>query len=655
MARDFYSSEEIWSSNNTPASNNHHNDHQRDHQDHEMVNQIQGFHDTTNHHHQIFGLNTNTGLIDFSKQQNHHHHHHHQNGMASGVEEASGGENLLLEDSSPPSMRISNGNFPCEVNEERAPPPIATRPSQGLSLSLSSSNPTSISLPSFELRPQTQQHDHVLTTRVVGSSRQGYFGKLHQNLQHTQMMMMTMMMNNNSDINTANHHRHHHHQQQQHGHNQFQIVRSKYLVPAQELLNEFCSLGTKQSDEETVMMKQKIEKGKQQWESNNNNDNGSDHHHHHHESASTSSRKHVPPLHSLEFMELQKRKAKLLSMLDEIDRRYHHYREQMRAAAAAFEAAAGVVAAETYTALAAKAMSRHFRCLRDSVVGQIQATKKAMGEREDPGAPGTTRGETPRLRLLDQALRQQKVYRQMSLVDPHPWRPQRGLPERAVSILRAWLFEHFLHPYPSDVDKHILARQTGLSRSQVSNWFINARVRLWKPMIEEMYSEETRGERNESINHQENIMVNPVLTDPKPELNPIMNRADPGSLSSIITNPSSKTHHQGTTPFGSSFDFSLYGHQAVTYGGDSSDMGFEDRTRGVSLTLGLQRHNDGNGGVSLAFSPAAQGAPLFFRDHVEDYHQQGSVQYSTTHLDGDDAQNLPYRNLMGAQLLHDIV
>lgn len=27
---------------------------------------------------------------------------------------------------------------------------------------------------------------------------------------------------------------------------------------------------------------------------------------------------------------------------------------------------------------------------------------------------------------------------------------------------------------------------------QVSNWFINARVRLWKPMIEEMYSEMNR-------------------------------------------------------------------------------------------------------------------------------------------------------------------
>ncbi|MCO5591338.1 hypothetical protein L7F22_045320 [Adiantum nelumboides] len=44
--------------------------------------------------------------------------------------------------------------------------------------------------------------------------------------------------------------------------------------------------------------------------------------------------------------------------------------------------------------------------------------------------------------------------------------------------------------YPKDSEKAMLARLTGLSRNQVSNWFINARVRLWKPMIEEMYIEE---------------------------------------------------------------------------------------------------------------------------------------------------------------------
>jgi len=117
----------------------------------------------------------------------------------------------------------------------------------------------------------------------------------------------------------------------------------------------------------------------------------------------------------------------------------------MKAVVSSFEAVAGHGAATVYSALASKAMSRHFRCLKDGIVSQIQATKKAMGEK-DPVAPGTTKGETPRLRILDQTLRQQRAFQQMSMMESHPWRPQRGLPERSVSVLRAWLFEHFLHP-----------------------------------------------------------------------------------------------------------------------------------------------------------------------------------------------------------------
>ncbi|KAE8802298.1 BEL1-type homeodomain protein [Hordeum vulgare] len=71
--------------------------------------------------------------------------------------------------------------------------------------------------------------------------------------------------------------------------------------------------------------------------------------------------------------------------------------------------------------------------------------------------------------------------------DQQSWRPQRGLPEKSVAVLKAWMFENFLRPYPKDHEK-----DSGLSRSQVSNWFINARVRLWKAMIEEMYEEVKR-------------------------------------------------------------------------------------------------------------------------------------------------------------------
>lgn len=119
----------------------------------------------------------------------------------------------------------------------------------------------------------------------------------------------------------------------------------------------------------------------------------------------------------------------------------------MKGVVSSFEAVAGIGAASVYSALASKAMSRHFKCLRDGIVGQIQATKKALGEKDHPVAtPGTTRGETPRLRILDQTLRQQRAFQQMGMMESHPYRPQRGLPERSVSVLRAWLFEHFLHP-----------------------------------------------------------------------------------------------------------------------------------------------------------------------------------------------------------------
>lgn len=80
-----------------------------------------------------------------------------------------------------------------------------------------------------------------------------------------------------------------------------------------------------------------------------------------------------------------------------------------------------------------------------NILSQIKTIKKAMGDK-DTAVPGTVKGETPRLRLLDQKLRQQRALQQMSLMESHPWRPQRGLPERSVSVLRAWLFEHFLHP-----------------------------------------------------------------------------------------------------------------------------------------------------------------------------------------------------------------
>ncbi|CAA2988275.1 BEL1-like homeodomain protein 3 [Olea europaea subsp. europaea] len=105
--------------------------------------------------------------------------------------------------------------------------------------------------------------------------------------------------------------------------------------------------------------------------------------------------------------------------------------DKMHIVVSSFDAIAGSGAAKTYTALALKTIYCHFRSLYDAINGQIR-----------------------------------------------------------MALKKPWGGIFFGKCYPKDLDRTMLGRQTGLTRSQVSNWFINARVRLWKPMVEEMYEKE---------------------------------------------------------------------------------------------------------------------------------------------------------------------
>uniref|UniRef100_A0A0D9VNW1 Homeobox domain-containing protein n=1 Tax=Leersia perrieri TaxID=77586 RepID=A0A0D9VNW1_9ORYZ len=367
----------------------------------------------------------------------------------------------------------------------------------------------------------------------------------------------------------------------------WQLRGSRFLVPAQQVLQEFCSL--------PVDTTKRTKPPTQQ------------------EDGSSASAQ----IQAMEALELQRLKDKLYIMLEEVDRRYRRYCEQMRSVSGGFEAVAGERAAAAYTAVAARTISRHFRSLRDGVVSQLQAVRKALGEK-DVRIAGMTRGETPRLKVIDQCVRHHKSLGGAGGMDGHPWRPQRGLPERAVTILRAWLFEHFLHPYPSDVDKHILARQTGLSRSQVSNWFINARVRLWKPMVEEMYVEEMKDGQDagngSTVSGGQGISPNTKQAavgdgdgdgEQKPTTAQLRHHDATGSLASVVNVDVVARDNFGIMGH---LDFDAYGdnqhnqHAAFVGGGGG----------GVSLTLGLQHHGsrgvgDG-GGVNIAFGAPASAA-----------------------------------------------
>jgi len=58
------------------------------------------------------------------------------------------------------------------------------------------------------------------------------------------------------------------------------------------------------------------------------------------------------------------------------------------------------------------------------------------------------------------------------------------LPKQATSIMRSWLFQHLVHPYPTEDEKRQIAAQTDLTLLQVNNWFINARRRILQPMLD---------------------------------------------------------------------------------------------------------------------------------------------------------------------------
>ncbi|PQM43337.1 BEL1-like homeodomain protein 1 [Prunus yedoensis var. nudiflora] len=230
------------------------------------------------------------------------------------------------------------------------------------------------------------------------------------------------------------------------------LLSSKYLKAAQELLEEVVNVGNGIRTElpKKVSGQQSKVVAESSMAAAGDSSVGGE-----------GSGKRAAELSTAERQEIQMKKGKLISMLDEVDQRYRQYHRQMQV---------------------------QFRCLKDAITNQIRAANKSLGE-EDCAA-GKIEGS--RLKYVDHQLRQQRALQQLGMIQHNAWRPQRGLPERSVSVLRAWLFEHFLHPYPKDSDKHMLAKQTGLTRSQVSNWFINARVRLWKPMVEEMYLEEVK-------------------------------------------------------------------------------------------------------------------------------------------------------------------
>ncbi|KAG7642329.1 Homeobox-like domain superfamily [Arabidopsis suecica] len=240
---------------------------------------------------------------------------------------------------------------------------------------------------------------------------------------------------------------------------------SRFLEPAQKMLEEFC-----------ISYASKIISRRESTSMEDDDDDDDN------LSGFSSSSEPLEPKNRL-------KKAKLLFLQEEVCKWYKLYNHQLQTVMSSFNTVAGLNTATPYISLALKRTSRSFKALRTAIAEHV----KQISSHSSNG------NNNNRFQKRQRSLIGNNVGFESQ--QQHIWRPQRGLPERAVAVLRAWLFDHFLHPYPTDSDKQMLATQTGLSRNQVSNWFINARVRLWKPMVEEIHTLETKAIKNADTSH----------------------------------------------------------------------------------------------------------------------------------------------------------
>jgi hypothetical protein len=71
--------------------------------------------------------------------------------------------------------------------------------------------------------------------------------------------------------------------------------------------------------------------------------------------------------------------------------------------------------------------------------------------------------------------------------------PSGGFTVDSVELLNHWFESNIDDPYPSSDVKQDLADTCGLSYDQVQHWFINARMRRWRPLLRQQAKAQDQG------------------------------------------------------------------------------------------------------------------------------------------------------------------
>lgn len=163
----------------------------------------------------------------------------------------------------------------------------------------------------------------------------------------------------------------------------------------------------------------------------------------------------------------------------------------------------------------------------------------------------------------------------------------------SVRILRGWLSTHHRHPYPTDEEKEGLQRQTGLNKTQITNWLANARRRG-----------KVRAPRSTSpsVSNYSKAMDIPRRATPAQEnMNPLEKwyhsppENEPASVTAIAKAVKSSTWSSGRDS-----------PSATSYG--RSDDGSGRSLCNVSSTSSLGTSHSSGGSFASAFSHKSRGS-----------------------------------------------
>lgn len=203
----------------------------------------------------------------------------------------------------------------------------------------------------------------------------------------------------------------------------------------------------------------------------------------------------------------------------------------------------------------------------------------------------------PDVSLSEAAQQQPATFSSAAISHPTNGLDKNGLPPKigtrfskeSLKTLKDWLSSHSDHPYPDEEEKEMLQHQTGLNKTQISNWLTNARRRrtIRRPRSISPYVRNTWTGPIDVPRHpntpafENNTNLNPLerWVDSPPENEPASVTA---IAQAVALNSETSLGHNSPGSFASTDDGSnpsLYNVSSASSAGTSSGASFDSMTR----------------------------------------------------------------------------